>query len=62
MTRAGKKRGLRQVSLGEEDEIALKPFDETLRVTKPAQESLTSTWKRVLRRGGVTQEGERGHS
>jgi hypothetical protein len=41
------------------DEIALKPFDETLRVAKPAQESLTSTWKRVLRGGGVTHPAKR---
>jgi len=40
-SKGGAQRGLRQVSLGEEEEIALKPFDETLRVTKPAQESLT---------------------
>src|SRR3984893_5805614 len=57
---AGKKRGLRQVSLGKEDEIALKPFAETLRVIKPAQESPTSTWKRVLRGGGATHPAKRG--
>jgi hypothetical protein len=29
-----------------------RPFDETVRVAKPAPESLTGTWKRVLRRAG----------
>jgi hypothetical protein len=43
------KGGLRQESSGREDEFNSKPFIETLRVIKPAQESLTSTWKRVLR-------------
>jgi hypothetical protein len=45
--------------LGKGDEIALKPFAETLRVTKPTQESLTSTWKRVLRRRGATHATKR---
>jgi predicted Ser/Thr protein kinase len=36
-----------------------KPFIETLRVTKPVQESGTSTWKRVLRGGGVTRPAKR---
>jgi len=35
--------GLRHESLGKEDEINSKPFIETLRVNKPAQESLAST-------------------
>lgn len=54
-----KKRGLRQVSLGKGDEIDSKPFTETLRVIKPAQESLANTWKRVLRGGGVTHPAKR---
>src|ERR1700736_4102901 len=51
-------RALRQVSSGK-DETHSKPFSETLRVSKPAQESLTSTWKRVLRCGGATHPTKR---